>query len=651
MISPRNSLVAIALAALTLPAAAQTIRRQKAPVTVGPVVHVTKAYGNLAHYESLAAGDPDRPGRMMTCSTVFPNNVLKSSIYQYCYASFDGGKTWETTLKLEEGSMNGDPAIAYGRGDTVYVVALWMKSGPEKPDTERNEDMYADSMRRTVVYRSIDGGRTFPTRSEFELIDREYINVDRTNGRYGGRIYLAGQGGVRVTHGTSGGSQSTIELWRSPDGGKSFFGPLVAGYPKDMHMFGVGTGGVLSDGTYVIMFNMTKPGRSQMLEFDPTLPSNAEMLLYTSKTGGESFEVFKVADIKMDRGRNEGSHIGQLAVDPGSAAFKDRIYMTWVEIVDGRGQIAIAHSADKGKTWSAPLIVNDDRSPIEQGSGPDHVLPAVGVNKDGVVFVAWYDRRDYKDNLGWKLRGAVSMDGGETFSENFVVGPDVATTFAGNSPLSLSAHGGHDTKSSTMNLGIGLASFATVGGHTTGLAVDADGTFHPIWHSSVSGTGQMYTASIKVNGVAQKEGSAELAAMTDVSKNVILQLTNPKIDRGSGKLTVTAQLKNTTNDTVDGPIKVRVLALDSDIGVPEVADSENGLNGIGAMWDFSSTLSGPLLPLKFGAPKTLTFRLTDMRPLQGTSRFSGRVSQLLTVKTRAYGKLRKAAKPKEEEKK
>src|SRR5207302_3639106 len=123
----------------------------------------------------------------------------------------------------------------------------------------------------------------------------------------------------------------------------------------------------------------------------------------TSRDGGVSFDPsHKIADVALDRPRSEGGILNQLAADPGSKAFKDRLYAAFPAIVDDRIQIQLSYSADKGKTWSKPTLVNDDRSPEKGGHGPDHLLPSVAVNKDGVVLVTWYDRRDAKDNLGWR---------------------------------------------------------------------------------------------------------------------------------------------------------------------------------------------------------------------------------------------------------
>jgi len=53
---------------------------------------------------------------------------------------------------------------------------------------------------------------------------------------------------------------------------------------------------------------------------------------------------------------------GQLAADPGSSAFKDRLYGFSRHRFRPK-PIQISYSSDNGKTWSQPVTVNDDRSP------------------------------------------------------------------------------------------------------------------------------------------------------------------------------------------------------------------------------------------------------------------------------------------------
>jgi hypothetical protein len=307
--------------------------------------------------------------------------------------------------------------------------------------------------------------------------------------------------------------------------------------------------------------------------------------------------------------------------------------------VDDRIQIQVSYSADKGKTWSKPATVNDDRSPQKGGSGPDHLLPSIGVNKDGVVLVSWYDRRDAKDNLGWRLRAAASLDGGETFTESVPI-TEAANSYTPTTPWLVASTGNSDEKSSTVSVRSSLHAFFASAGHTTGLAVDADGTFHPTWVDNRTGVPQLWSASLKVDGTAVKHGATELTELEDISKSVTLQLSKSSFDRAKSTLTMTAQLKNTSKDTIQAPVKVRVLTLESALGVAEITNADNGQNGTGAVWDFTPQVSGGTLgSMQLSSPRTLTFRITDVRPLsQGRDYKAG----LLAMDTRILGKLIKA---------
>src|SRR5207248_2638620 len=109
------------------------------------------------------------------------------------------------------------------------------------------------------------------------------------------------------------------------------------------------------------------------------------------------------------------SGVPSLAVDTTNGTFKDRLYAVWSDARSGRFEIYLSYSADKGKTWSRPRIVNDDRPNSARLAGPDHARPVVAVNRFGIIGVAWDDRRDTTDNLGWYERFSASLDGGETW--------------------------------------------------------------------------------------------------------------------------------------------------------------------------------------------------------------------------------------------
>jgi len=90
---------------------------------------------------------------------------------------------------------------------------------------------------------------------------------------------------------------------------------------------------------------------------------------------------------------------------------------------------------------------------------------------------------------------------------------------------------------------------------------------------------------------------------------------------------------------VQGPVKVRVITLESALGVAAITNADNGERGTGAVWDFSPQLpDGGLASMQLSAPKTLTFRLSDLRGLRPGKDFE---TAVLTLDTRVLGKLLK----------
>src|SRR5262249_54052440 len=114
-------------------------------------------------------------------------------------------------------------------------------------------------------------------------------------------------------------------------------------------------------------------------------------------------------------------------------------------------------------------------------------------------------------------------------------------------------------------LWVDLSSWLIVGGHTSGLAVDLNGVFHPTWVDHRTGVAQLWTASVQVTGPVVKHGAADLAPLDDLSKSVVIDGLSA-FDRTTGVLSVTTRLRNQSNDTIAGPLKLRVVTLTSQIG-------------------------------------------------------------------------------------
>src|SRR5690606_4796566 len=95
---------------------------------------------------------------------------------------------------------------------------------------------------------------------------------------------------------------------------------------------------------------------------------------------------------------------------------RGNVYMVF-EVNPAGTDIADVHfvrSTNGGVSWSTPIRVNDDATTTDQWMEAIDVDP-----KTGKIFVSWYDsREDPSNNLMTRVYGAVSTDGGLTFSTN-----------------------------------------------------------------------------------------------------------------------------------------------------------------------------------------------------------------------------------------
>ncbi len=555
---------------------------------------------------------------MLACSFV----TLESGLTTVVYASRDGGRTWAQTKLTTDLEVGGDPICTFGYDGAAYYVVL----GHPKTREQAPEGMW--------VYRSTDGGFTWSRPTEVPFADREYLVTDGTNGQYRGRVYINGVGGAEAITGE--GASTTVAVYTSRDGGRTFTGPAeratFAGRIR-----GMGNSVVLSDGTVVILFGLQRDMH------DPGNGSKGylgRIELITSSDGGESLNpAVTIDDWYMGAERSQGAVMPQLAVDHSDSPFRDRLYAVWTDYRTGRLEIRLAYSADKGKTWSTSRVINDDRIAFDPAAeGPDAMTPIIAVNKQGVVGIAWYDRRDSPDNLGWYERFSASLDGGETWIPSVRVSerPNAYTgkeTWPASAYVPRPASGSPDLR---LSVQIGLGAFFYTGGHTGAMAVDTNGVFYPFWFDNRTGVSQIWTAPVRVAGAAAKNGSADLAVLQDVTPKLSLSVANTRYERSTNQLTFLVSLKNTSKDTVRAPLKLRVLQLKSDIGVPALVGGDNGRPGAGAILDFSPLLHhGVLLPDSASDAKRLVFWLTDLRPFRQGKEFK---FGLVDLDARALGR-------------
>lgn len=581
-----------------------------AQITVGPNVHVSQARADIPHFELLGAADPDDPDHLMACSIFYP--PPPDEMATIVYASFDGGRTWEPTLDETRLNNSGDPICAYGPDDVAYYVVL----------TLGQDD---DPTRATEVYRSMDGGRTWADPVIMPFIDREFALVDNTDSEYRGSIYINGTFFFETLR--EGDPTATgLAVTYSRDG-VHFEPPLTRLAGGERYILGMGNSIAFSDGTLLFVTDVL---HSSPIPAPERNQPNGVLEVVHSFDGGKTLSAAtKVNDLYQPSPYNGTSINPYLAVDPGEGPFRDRAYLVWPDKRSGRVEILLTYSSDRGTTWASPVVINDDRFPRDPEGAPDHLMPVVGVTRDGVVGVAWYDRRDNPDGLGWHVRFTASLDGGETWLPSVRVSEGSAS-FEDLSQLALQSRVGGGapdpepgrsepegrTRSGgrPVTLDVAVRGFSFQGGHYSGLAVAADGVFHPTWVDNRTGVSQIWTAPITVRGTVAEHGGGEYADLEDVSPKVNLDLESMSFDAETGTLTVSARIKNSSADTLSGRLVARVIELRSELGIPELLAVDGTRSGVGAVLDFTDLLEdGRLLPEASTGAMRLRVRVSDLR--------------------------------------
>jgi hypothetical protein len=167
-----------------------------------------------------------------------------------------------------------------------------------------------------------------------------------------------------------------------------------------------------------------------------------------------------------------------LAADPDSPQFRNRLYMAWTDFQSGATDVYLAYSTDKGQNWSHPVKVNDNRN-----RGVDEATPVLAVSRDGVVGVAWQDRRDDSTNHCSNVYFAASIDGGKSF---------LANTKISTARSCVGPNRGLPPETSA------VSARWPAGGDYLGICADTDGAFHLVWSDARTTYYQLWSAAVRI---------------------------------------------------------------------------------------------------------------------------------------------------------
>ena len=416
---PLTYVVATVVATAGVSVATTPLAAQSPEVVVGPNLRVGPGQFN----EPWIAASPDNPDFLIAVTQTggqsFPDPAIAATLALRNNAAFlsrNGGVAWEPiTLPGDEvGAF--DPMVVPGPDGRMWILYCYVGANTMG-------DMFGESVRSDgtiMVWSTDDEGATWtgPARLRSPVPpDHARIAADWSDGPNRGRLYVVWND-VRDsfirddfqlfvhTLDDGGNTVSEPKLLATIPGGK-----LVATEPV-----------VLSDGTLLVTF--------YQYFFPLSDEKNARMPFFTmrSEDGGETFTepevAFRVGTHSWPYAQTEMTSAFTLPIvawDRTGGPHGDNIYVVWDGVSDGTSDIWFRRSTDGGRSWSDQMRLNDNDAPAPGDPLDDRMLPVVEVNRDGVVGVAWYDRRRDETRRCWELFFTSSSDGGETFAENVPV--------------------------------------------------------------------------------------------------------------------------------------------------------------------------------------------------------------------------------------
>ena len=345
--------------------------------------------GDAANEPSLCI-DPTNPLRIAVGWRQFDttNSDFRQSGVGY---TADGGLTWTFPGNLDPGTFRSDPVLASDANGVFYFIGI------------TNESTFACDL-----LRSTNGGATWQPVGAALGGDKDWMAIDTTSGPGRGNIYVDWSPFYNVynnpnqifTRSTDAGNDwmPAIGLPQSP-----YFGTIAIGPNGEVYNFGT-----VGYNTGPFWINRSSDATNQLTT--PTIDVSTLVDL-----GGPM--LFDLPGINPD------GLLGQawVAVDCSTGPTRGNVYAL-CSVTNDPGNLVnvmFSRSTDGGRTWSAPLRINDD-SPTQNAA---HWFGTLSVAPNGRVDVCWNDTRHSPDNSHSELYYSWSDDGGLTWAANRPLSP------------------------------------------------------------------------------------------------------------------------------------------------------------------------------------------------------------------------------------
>lgn len=301
----------------------------------------------------------------------------------YVYYTTNGGVSWSYSTVP---TSYGDPVLASDGQGNLYLAYL-VSTGVR-------------------IQKSTNGGQSWNSAVQVATntsADKEWIACDQTTGTYKNNIYMS------YFNATSGNQR--VDFHRSTDNGASWsaaniLAPTVSTNPGPA---------VIVDWTgKVYVFITTSGGAVYRVSTDGgvTFGSTISAAGYI-----EPGTINATTGRHCVKGNIRTNGHPQAATDLSNGPYKGYTYISYAGNPPGPdiANVYCARTTNGGTSFEYPVLVNDDATTFDQW------MSDVSVDDAGRVWVYWYDSRNDPSNIITEIYGAVSTDGGATFSPNFVI--------------------------------------------------------------------------------------------------------------------------------------------------------------------------------------------------------------------------------------
>ena len=411
--------------------------------TVYPSIQVTTSLDPARAYnQPQLMIDPTDPSTLVIAGAEYNTGTCGA------FFSKDGGGTWTNPGGIARPQGYGScvtsdygPYLgaAFGADGTLYMVTTASQAGCQQCANDLVSDSSKDlgyTWSSSIIHKSqsvefigVDG----TTKTDMEHFSLTRMATDPSNANY---VYAGSRHGSESracpTCVVGGNFKPRPYVAVSSDGGKTWSDPIdiMANVPRSQIAGAfIPSLAVGPDGTVYAFTRETTPPSDSANPFQPGNPAGspgagARKLISISHDHGKTWATHTLDASAVPCGGNcDNPIVG--TVDPHNG----NVYAVWAQnrFVNGKAQEndpMFAASTDGGKTWTKPVVLNDD------SSGLDHMFPGVSVAPNGRVDVAWYDfRNDHLVNPSsttsnetyYDVYYSYSNDGGRTWSKNIRV--------------------------------------------------------------------------------------------------------------------------------------------------------------------------------------------------------------------------------------